>query len=39
MTVMQENIPDEKSKAHSVENWNMVLAGLKQVAENKLVSA
>jgi uncharacterized protein YndB with AHSA1/START domain len=39
MTVSQENIPDEKTKVHSIENWNYVLNGLKQVVEDKFVSA
>ncbi|MEO8414797.1 MAG: SRPBCC family protein [Ginsengibacter sp.] len=39
LTVTQENIPDEKSKSHSEENWNTVLKGLKKVVEEKLVSA
>ncbi|HMK04069.1 MAG TPA: SRPBCC family protein [Ferruginibacter sp.] len=39
VTVLQENIPDEKMKAHSAENWNKVLNGLKKVVEEKIVSA
>jgi uncharacterized protein YndB with AHSA1/START domain len=39
LTVMQENIPDEKMKAHSIENWNKVLDGLKKVVEEKLINA
>ena len=39
LTVLQENIPDEKTKAHSEENWNKVLNGLKKVVEEKFVSA
>ena len=38
LSVLQENIPDEKMKAHSVENWNKVLNGLKKVVEEKFVS-
>jgi uncharacterized protein YndB with AHSA1/START domain len=38
LTVLQENIPDEKTKAHSEENWNKVLQGLKKVVEKKLVN-
>ncbi|HSU27162.1 MAG TPA: SRPBCC family protein [Chitinophagaceae bacterium] len=37
LTVLQENIPDEKTKEHSVENWKKVLAGLKDLVEKKLV--
>jgi uncharacterized protein YndB with AHSA1/START domain len=33
LTLTQENIPDEKTKAHSVENWNKVMEGLKKVVE------
>ncbi len=33
LTVTQENIPDEKMKAHSEENWKKVLEGLKRVVE------
>src|SRR5437763_593296 len=39
LSVLQENIPDEKMKTHSEENWNMVLQGLKKVVEEKVVSA
>ena len=39
LSVLQENIPDEKMKTHSIENWNKVLAGLKKVVEEKFVSA
>jgi hypothetical protein len=39
LTVLQENIPDEKMKTHSEENWNKVLNGLKKVVEEKFVSA
>ena len=39
LSVLQENIPDEKMKAHSEENWNKVLNGLKKVVEEKFVSA
>jgi hypothetical protein len=31
-------ISDEKMKAHSEENWNKVLNGLKKVVEEKFVS-
>ena len=35
VSVLQENIPDEKMRDHSVENWNKVLQGLKKVVEEK----
>lgn len=35
LTVIQENIPDEKMKAHSEENWKKVLEALKKLLENK----
>ena len=35
LTVVQENIPDEKMKAHSEENWQKVLQGLKELVEKK----
>lgn len=38
LTVTQENIPDEKTKEHSQENWKKVLNGLKQVVEEPHVS-
>jgi uncharacterized protein YndB with AHSA1/START domain len=38
LSVLQENIPDEKMKEHSAENWNKVLLGLKKVVEKKSVS-
>lgn len=38
LSVLQENIPDEKMKVHSEENWNKVLKGLKKVVEEKFVS-
>ena len=38
LTVLQENIPDEKMKTHSEENWNKVLKGLKKVLEEKLLA-
>ena len=39
LSVLQENIPDEKMKAHSELNWNKVLNGLKKVVEEKFISA
>jgi len=35
LTVIQENIPDEKMKAHSEENWNKVLKNLKELLEKQ----
>jgi len=39
LTVTQENIPDEKMKAHSVENWKKVLHDLKDLLEQKMAFA
>jgi uncharacterized protein YndB with AHSA1/START domain len=39
LTVIQENIPDEKMKAHSEENWKKVLAELKDLLENQTVDS
>ena len=33
ITITQENIPDEKTKAHSEENWKKVIDGLKKLVE------
>lgn len=33
LIVTQENIPDEKTKAHSLENWKKVVEGLKAIVE------
>jgi uncharacterized protein YndB with AHSA1/START domain len=35
LTITQENIPDEKMREHSEQNWNVVLEGLKKVVEEK----
>ncbi|MEP7264808.1 MAG: SRPBCC domain-containing protein [Bacteroidota bacterium] len=35
LTILQENIPDEKMRAHSAENWNMVLDNMKKLLEDK----
>ena len=35
LTVTQENIPDEKTRQHSEQNWNKVLSDLKQLLEKK----
>jgi len=34
MKVTQENIPDEKMKKHSEENWGKVLKSLKEMLQN-----
>jgi uncharacterized protein YndB with AHSA1/START domain len=33
ITITQENIPDEKMKEHSEENWKKVIDGLKKLVE------
>jgi hypothetical protein len=33
LEITQENIPDEKTKEHSVQNWKKVLANLKNLVE------
>ena len=35
VTVTQENIRDEKTRDHSVENWNVVLNQMKNLLEKK----
>jgi uncharacterized protein YndB with AHSA1/START domain len=35
LTIMQENIADEKTREHSEQNWNMVLGDLKKLLETK----
>lgn len=35
LTLRQENIPDEKTKNHSMDNWKQVLAAIKNILENK----
>ena len=37
LTVTQENIPDEKMKEHSEQNWKKVLADLKKLLETVTV--
>ena len=37
LTVTQENIPDEKTKEHSEQNWKKVLAELKKLMETMTV--
>ena len=39
LTVVQENIPDQKTKEHSEENWNTVLQQLKDLLERKAVAS
>jgi len=39
LSVKQENIPDEKMRQHSEENWNKVLAELKEFLERQPVTA
>jgi uncharacterized protein YndB with AHSA1/START domain len=39
LTVTQENIPDEKMKEHSEQNWKTVLKNLKKLLEENLVSS
>ena len=33
LTITQENIPDEKTKQHSEQNWSKVLEDLKKLLE------
>ena len=33
LTIIQENIPDEKMKEHSEQNWNKVIGNLKELVE------
>jgi hypothetical protein len=35
LVVTQENIPDDKMKEHSIENWKMVLQDLKKLLEKE----
>jgi len=37
LTITQENIPDEKMKEHSEQNWNKVLSDLKKLLEGEVV--
>ena len=39
LSVKQENIPDEKMRQHSEENWNTVLGELKEFLEREPVTA
>ena len=36
LSITQENIPDEKMKEHSAENWRKVLANLKKLVETNI---
>jgi uncharacterized protein YndB with AHSA1/START domain len=38
LEITQENIPDEKMKTHSEDNWNKVLTGLRDLLEHRSVS-
>ncbi|CAN5760106.1 hypothetical protein BH10BAC3_BH10BAC3_22560 [soil metagenome] len=33
LSILQENIPDEESKNHSIHNWQMVLGNMKSLLE------
>lgn len=37
VTIIQENIPDEKTRDHSIENWKKVLKSLKDLLEKNEV--
>ena len=37
LTITQENIPDEKMKEHSIENWKKVMSNLKELVEKEKV--
>jgi uncharacterized protein YndB with AHSA1/START domain len=39
LTITQENIPDEKTKEHSEQNWRKVLSDLKNLLEKESVSS
>ena len=38
LTITQENIPDEKMKEHSKENWKKVMADMKKLVETGVPS-
>ena len=38
LVITQENIPDEKMKAHSEENWKKVMGDMKKLVEKKSMS-
>ena len=37
VTIIQENIPDVKTRDHSIENWKMVLSEFKKILEKNEV--
>lgn len=37
VTIIQENIPDEKTRDHSIENWKKVLTALKTMLKKNEV--
>lgn len=37
VTLSQDNNPDDESRRHSEQNWNMVLDGLKKIAESGML--
>ena len=39
LKITQENIPDEKMRKHAEDNWNKVLADLKNLLERQKVSS
>jgi uncharacterized protein YndB with AHSA1/START domain len=39
LTITQENVPDEKTKVHSEQNWSKVLADLKTLLEKQPVGS
>lgn len=39
LVITQENIPDEKMREHSEQNWNKVVEGLKNLVEKHTVMA
>ena len=39
LAITQENIPDEKMKEHSEQNWKKVLADLKKLLEGETVNS
>ncbi|MCW3085472.1 MAG: hypothetical protein JWP12_2838 [Bacteroidetes bacterium] len=39
LTITQENIPDEKMKEHSIENWKKVMSNLKELVERERIES
>ena len=39
LTITQENIPDEKMKEHSIENWKKVMSNLKELVEKERIES